>query len=334
LFKLLSTFFKKNSTMHALVLYATNQPLDYQEVVILNSNKKNVLVDIKFSALNHRDLWITKGQYAGIKFPTILGSDGAGLFEGREVIINPSLAWGRRAAAQGNNYRILGMPDNGTFSGVALVPRTYVHPKPAHLDLKHAAALPLAGLTAWRCLFSRCKLRKGERVLISGVGGGVALFALQFAVAAGAEVWVTSGSDEKIAKAVAMGAKGGANYRTEGWHKLLQRDAGGFDVVIDSAAGDQFGLLVGLCNPGGRVGIYGGTLGKINSLSPQIVFWKQVSILGSTMGSNRDFTQMLAFVGKHEIVPVVDKVFRLEAGNEALAYMESGAQFGKIVLEH
>ncbi len=320
--------------MHALVLNETNQPLDYQVVEDLHSDKINIVVNLKNAALNHRDLWIRKGQYAGIKFPSILGSDGAGLFEGQEVLINPSLGWGRSERAQGPDYRILGLPDHGTFAEAVLVPRTNVHPKPAHLTMPQAAALPLAGLTAWRCLHTRCKARKGERVLISGIGGGVALLSLQFAVALGAEVWVTSGSDEKIAKAVAMGAKGGANYRTEGWHKQLQREAGGgFDVVIDSAAGDQFGILVGLCNQGGRVGIYGGTMGKINGLSPQIIFWKQVSILGSTMGSNRDFSQMLAFVQNHEIVPVVDKVFSLKDGNAALSYMENAAQFGKIVLE-
>ncbi len=320
--------------MRALVLNNINQPLDYQEFAISNSDKINVLVTLKNAALNHRDLWITKGQYAGIKFPSILGSDGAGICDGAEVLINPSLGWGRSERTQGPDYRILGLPDNGTFAEAVVVPRTNVHPKPAHLTFAQAAALPLAGLTAWRCLHSRCKARKGERVLISGIGGGVALFALQFAVALGAEVWVTSGSDEKIAKAVAMGAKGGVNYRQEGWHKKIQSDAGGgFDVVIDSAAGDQFGLLVGLCNQGGRLGIYGGTMGKINGLSPQIIFWKQMSILGCTMGSNRDFAQMLDFVQNHKIVPVVDRIFSLKDGNAALSYMENAAQFGKIVLE-
>ncbi len=320
--------------MKALVLNNINQPLDYQEVENSHSVKKNIWVDLFFSALNHRDLWITKGQYAGIKFPTILGSDGAGVYKGREVIINPSLNWGRDERFQGPDYGILGLPTNGTFAEQVLVPAANVHPKPEHLTLEQAAALPLAGITAWRVLFSRCRLKKGERVLVSGIGGGVALLVLQFAVAAGCEVWVTSGSDEKIERAKAMGAKGGANYRHEGWHKELQKASGGFDVVIDSAAGDQFALLVGLCNPGGRLGIYGGTTGKINGLSPQIVFWKQISIHGSTMGSNRDFAQMLRFVAQHGIVPVVDRVFDLVDGNAALAHMEASAQFGKIVLKN
>ena len=318
--------------MKALVLNNTNQPLDFQTVENLVGDKKKAVVALKAAALNHRDLWITKGQYAGIKFPTILGSDGAGWLDGDEVVINPSLDWGRNEQFQGPNYRILGLPDHGTFAEQVLVPRSNIHPKPKHLTMEQAAALPLAGLTAWRVLHSRCKVKKGERVLVSGIGGGVALFVLQFAVKAGAEVWVTSGTDEKIQKAMAMGAKGGVNYRTENWHKILQKDASGFDVIIDSAAGDQFAQLASLCNLGARIGIYGGTLGKINGLSPQIVFWKQASILGSTMGSNKDFAAMLQFVQKYEIIPVVDRVFALKDGNQALEYMALGAQFGKIVL--
>lgn len=320
--------------MKALVLNNINQPLDFQEVDFPFPKKGEVVVELAASALNHRDVWITKGQYAGIRFPTILGSDGAGWLEGREVIIHPSLNWGRQQAFQGDQYHILGLPVNGTFAEAVAVPRRNVFPKPAHLSLEQAAALPLAGLTAWRAVFSRCRLKKGENVLISGVGGGVALFALQFAVAAGARVWVTSGDDAKIARAVQMGAQGGVNYKTADWDKQLRAQAGGFHVVIDSAAGDQFARLAGLCFSGGRVGIYGGTLGKINGLSPQIVFWKQLSILGSTMGSDQDFKKMLAFVEKNEIVPVIDQVFSLSDGNAALSRMDAGAQFGKIVLRN
>ncbi|MEY3238658.1 MAG: hypothetical protein RIR11_96 [Bacteroidota bacterium] len=318
--------------MKALVLNNINQPLDYQEVENLVSNKKNRVVTLKAAALNHRDLWITKGQYAGIQFPTILGSDGAGICDGQEVIINPSLNWGKNERFQGPNYSILGLPVNGTFAEEVLVPNANILPKPEHLSMEQAAALPLAGLTAWRVLHTRCQVKKGEKVLISGIGGGVALFVLQFAVAAGAEVWVTSGSDEKIEKAVAMGARAGINYHTTNWDKQLRQQAGGFDVIIDSAAGEQFAKLVGLSNTGGRLGIYGGTLGKIDGLSPQLIFWKQMSIHGSTMGSSKEFGQMVRFVAQHEIVPVVDSVFDLADGNDALDLMKRGGQFGKIVL--
>lgn len=318
--------------MKALVLNALHQGLDYQEMPAPHAGKQDGLVLLRAAALNHRDLFITQGLYAGIKFPTILGSDGAGEYRGKAVVIDPSLDWGSDPKAQGRGFRVLGLPDDGTFAAQIAIPRSNIHPKPQHLDWEQAAALPLAGVTAWRVLFTRCQIKAGERVLITGIGGGVALMVLQMAIAAGAEVFVSSGSDEKIAKAVALGAKGGANYRLPDWDKTLKKDAGGFDVVIDSAGGDGFGALLSLCNPGARIGVYGGTQGKVNGLSPQPLFWKQVSILGSTMGTRLDFRRMLAFVSKHEVVPVIDSVFALPNGNEALKKMEKGDQFGKIVL--
>jgi len=318
--------------MKALVLNALHQALEYQDVPTPEPAKGEVLVHLHTAALNHRDFYITQGQYAGIKFPVIPGSDGAGEYEGKSVVIFPSLDWGKAPRAQSRAFRVLGMPDNGTFAEYIRIPKRNVYPKPEHLSWEQAAALPLGGLTAFRALFTRCQLKKGEKVLISGIGGGVALFALQFAVAAGSEVFVTSGSTEKIEKAMRLGAKSGANYRTAGWDKQIKQEADGFDVVIDSAAGDGFAALAGLCNPGARIGLYGGSLGKINGLSPQIVFWKQISILGSTMGTDSDFQKMLTFVTKHNIIPVVDSVFPLADGNEALQRMGKGEQFGKIVL--
>jgi len=319
--------------MQALVLHAVGQPLELSEVPTPKPAKGEVLVNLHAAALNHRDVYITKGQYAGIQLPCILGSDGVGECRGRRVLIFPSLDWGNDPRAQGRQFRVLGMPDNGTFAEQICVPRTHIQPVPEHLTWEEAAALPLAGLTAWRTLVTRCQLKKGERVLISGIGGGVALTALQLAVAMGTEVFVTSGSDEKIERAVRMGAKGGTNYRSEGWDKTLKtQSGGGFDVVVDSAGGDGFAAFAGLCNPGGRIGIYGGSLGRINGLSPQIVFWKQLSILGSSMGTAQDFRQMLAFVSRHAIRPVVDSVFPLSEGNAAMRRMDEGGQFGKVVL--
>ena len=318
--------------MKALVLQGEKQALSYKEIDDLQPADGKVVVDIKAAALNHRDVYITQGLYPGIVFPIILGSDGAGLFEGREVIINPSLTWGDNPNVQQKHYKILGMPDNGTFAEKVLVSPDKIHDKPAHLTFEQAAALPLAGLTAFRALFTKCQLKKGEKVLISGVGGGVALLACQFAIAAGAEVYVTSGSEEKIAKAIELGAKGGTNYRSDAWHKTLAQLAGGFDVILDSAGGDGFANLLKAANPGGRIAIYGGTRGKIQNLSPQIIFWKQVSILGTTMGNDQDFKGMLDFVNQHQITPVVDNVFDLKDGNAALERMDKGLQFGKIVL--
>lgn len=318
--------------MKALLLKDLHQALDFQEVETPTVDLKHAVVNIRAAALNHRDVWIQKGQYAAIRLPTILGSDGAGECDGQEVVIYPAMSWGKSQRVQSADFRVLGMPDAGTFAEQIRVPRANIFPKPRHLDFEKTAALPVAGLTAWRLLFTRCKLKKGEKILITGIGGGVALMAMQLALAAGAEVFVTSGTDEKIEKSVQLGARAGVNYRADEWEKLLKKEAGGFDVVFDSAGGEQFSKLVGLCNPGGRVGLFGGALGKWSPLSPQLIFWKQLSILGSSMGSPQEFGRMLAFVEKKEIVPVVDSVFPLAEGNLAMEKLASGRQFGKIVL--
>ncbi len=318
--------------MKALILKSLHQPLVYGEYAAPSPVKGEVVVALRAAALNHRDVFIIQGLYSNIKYPCVLGSDGAGEWRGKRVVIYPALEWGANPNCQSKNFRVLGMPDEGTFAEQIRVPRANVFPMPGHLTWEQAAALPLAGLTAWRTLFSRCKLKKGEKALISGVGGGVALMTLQLALAAGAEVFVTSASNEKIEKAVKIGAKSGANYREEGWDKRLKQEVGGFDVIVDSAAGDGFAAFPALCNPGGRIGVYGGSLGKINGLSMQPIFWKQISILGSTMGTLREFKAMLAFVEKNEVVPVVDSVFPLSEGNQAFEKMDKGEQFGKIVL--
>jgi zinc-binding alcohol dehydrogenase/oxidoreductase len=319
--------------MQAQLLRAIHQPLQFEEVADPQPQPGEVVVDIKAAALNHRDVWISKGMYPGIECPIILGSDGAGELDGAAVVIDPSFNWGDDPRAQANDYHILGLPTNGTFAEKVVVPAANVHPQPGHLTAIEAAALPLAGVTAYRAVFSRGDLQAGEKVLISGVGGGVAMMAFQFAVAAGAEVFVTSGSPEKILRAIELGAKGGANYKTDIWHKELLGQAGGFDLIVDSAAGDGFATLLKLCNPGARIVIYGGTRGKINGLSPQLLFWRQVSILGSTMGHAGEFADMLQFVSDKKIYPVVDTTFALRDANAALKRMDEGKQFGKIVLE-
>ncbi len=321
--------------MKVALLTAKEKPLSITELEKPKPNSDQILVKVKAAALNHRDLWIQKGQYGGIVLPMVMGSDGSGVVEGsdEEVIINPSIEWGDNPNVQSPNYRILGLPDYGTFSEYVLVPKGNTVPKPEHLSWEEAAALPLAGLTAFRALFTRAQVRKGEKILISGIGGGVALFALQFAVAAGCEVWVTSSSQEKIDKAIKLGAKGGANYNHPEFVKYLMLQTGGFDVVIDSAAGDGFMNLVKCCKSGARICFYGGTKGVINNLNPQIIFWKQLTILGSTMGNNQEFAEMVAYVNEHKIKPVIDEVFEFEDIQKALDKMDKGLHFGKLVIK-
>ena len=333
--------------MQALQLDTINLPAAIREVPTPTPGPGEILVKLYAAALNYRDVWIQKGQYAGIKLPCTLGSDGAGEVAahgpdvpadapavGARVLLNPGLRWGTNPRAQAKDFVVLGMPDPGTFAEYITLPAQYIRPLPVHLSFEQGAALPLAGLTAYRAAFTRAQVQAGERVLVTGVGGGVALLAAQLCIARGAEVWVTSSADEKIARAQALGAKGGINYNSENWVKTLVQQAGGpFDVIIDSAGGAPFNSLLDVAAAGGRIVFYGGTLGAIPQLPPGKVFWKQLSLLGSSMGSAQDFEDMLALVTEKQIVPVVDEIFPLADGEAALRRLESGAQFGKIVLK-
>lgn len=327
--------------MRAVQLLAPHQ-LEVRSVADPAAGTDEVLVRLHAAALNHRDVWIKLGQYAGLKYPVIPGSDGAGVIEstglgvnagmvGDEVIINPGFNWGPDEAAQTKNFSILGLPRDGTLAERVAVPTLQLAPKPAHLSWEEAAALPLAGLTAFRTLFTRAQIKPTERVLITGIGGGVALFALQFAVAHGAHVWVTSSSEEKLERAKQMGARGGYNYRTEGWAKAAAEE-GLFDVIVDSAGGEGFEHLLDLAAPGGRVAFFGATRGNPPVLPMRKVFWRQLTLLGSTMGSPSNWREMIDFVGRHRIKPVVSQVFPLDRAAEAFDQMEKGAQFGKIVV--
>lgn len=330
--------------MQAAVLTEVKKPVAIQTMPDPVAAPDQAVVRLKAAALNHRDLWVQLGQYANIRLPLIPGSDGAGIVEsvgsaadqawvGREVIINPSLDWGDNPRVQGPKFRILGMPDPGTFAERIAIPLGNLAPKPPHLTWEQAAALPLAGLTAWRALFTRARLQTGEKVLVTGAGGGAALFALQFAVAAGANVWVTSGSDDKLARAKTLGAAGGVNYRAPDWAASLPAAAGGlFDVIIDSAGGEGFSQLIELTRPGGRIAFFGATTGNPKGLDLRKCFFRQINLLGTTMGSPADFAGMTQYVGAKKIVPVVDRVFPLAATEDAFHLMETGAQFGKIVL--
>ena len=329
--------------MRAVQLTAVNR-LEVAEVADPEPKPGEALVRIRAAALNHRDVWIKLGQYAGLKWPCIPGSDGAGVvvaagrgvdpgWLGREVVINPSFDWGESERAQGKDFTILGLPRDGTLAEMIAVPVTQLAAKPKHLSWEEAAALPLAGLTAWRALSSRGCLKHGERLLISGIGGGVAVFALQFAVPHGAEVWVTSSSAEKIARAVELGAKGGANYTETEWAAgLAKRAGGGFDLIVDSAGGPGFESLLDLAAPGGRIAIYGATRGNPPALPMRKIFWRQLSVLGTTMGSPGDWTAMTSYVAQYGIKPVVSEVVPLAQAGEAFDLMERGGQFGKIVV--
>ncbi|MCA9525586.1 MAG: zinc-binding dehydrogenase [Myxococcales bacterium] len=333
--------------MKALVLPAVQATPEIREVPLPTPGPGEARVRLAASALNHRDVWIQQGKYPGIKVPITLGSDGVGVVEavgsdsdsawlGQRVLLCPSVGWGDDPRHQAASYEILGLPRDGTFAEAIALPVENLVACPAHLDDAAAAALPLAGLTAWRALMTRAALRPGERVLITGIGGGTALAALQIAVAAGAAVAVTSSDPAKIERAMALGAAGGELYTAAGWSgRVRSRFAPrGFDVVIDSAGGEGFGELPGLLAMGGRIAFFGGTRGKWPPILPQLLFYKQVSLLATTMGSPAEFAALVAFVAEHGVVPVVDACYPLEEGAAAFARLAAGAQFGKVVLKN
>ena len=319
--------------MIAAMLPGLESPLTIEEIPVPALVPGEVLIQLKAAALNKRDYWITKGKYPRLTFPLVLGSDGVGLIGTREVIINPGLAWGDHPDRFNEEFRIIGMPEYGTLSEWISVPVANVYDKPSHLTWIEAAALPVCGVTAYRAMFTRGRATQKDRMLITGIGGGVATLSLLFGVAVGMEVWVTSSSDHKIELAKVNGARGGVSYLQKDWEKVLLEKAGRFDLVIDGAGGDDFSRLAHLMNPGGRIVVYGGTRGEINGLSPQRIFWKQLDILGSTMGSPEDFKNMLNLVNQFKIKPIVSHVFPLRAINEAMTVIAKGEQFGKICIE-
>jgi zinc-binding alcohol dehydrogenase/oxidoreductase len=329
--------------MKAVVLTGPDQPLTYKEVDKPTLAAGEVLVQIKAAALNRRDYWISIGKYGGIKYPTILGSDGAGVVAevgegvdpsliGKEVILNPSHGWGDNPDVQGQDFKILGLPEDGTLAEYVKTKAEYLYDKPAHLSFEQAAALPLAGLTAFRALFTKGRAKAGDKVLIVGAGSGTGTFVLQWAVAAGCQVFVTSGSGEKIERARQMGAAAGVSYKAQDWAEELQHLAGGFDVVIDSALGKDFAKIPSLCKPGARIVFFGATAGNIPELDARPVFYKQLQLLGSMMGTADEFKAMLDFVQDHQIVPVIDEVMPLADAQRAVDKMGNSAQFGKLVL--
>ncbi len=331
--------------MRAVVLRALGAPevLRVEEVADPRPATGEVVVRLRAAALNHRDVWIRTGRYAGITLPIILGSDGAGdvvetgagvdgAWRGREVVIDPTLNWGDDERVQGPAFQILGLPRDGTYAELVTVPADSLHDRPRHLSWEEAAAVPLASVTAYRALVTRAQIQAGEDVVVTGIGGGVATCALLIARQLGASVYVTSGSGAKLEAARRHGAAGGVNHGDPAWPKTLIDLIGKRpDVVIDGAGGETFNQALDLVKPGGRVVSYGATLGPAQHLEVRRIFWKQLNVLGATMGSRRDFAAMLRLYAAG-MRPIVDMVLPLESAPEAHQRMEEGKQFGKIVL--
>ena len=328
--------------MKAVVFKTKEEGPVIKDLPIPEPAKGQVLVKLSYAALNHLDLLIWREQTLDNEL--ISGSDGSGTIYavgedvdvsliGKEVIINPALNWGDNEAIQSDAFEILGAPTNGTFAEFVAIVRAYVYEKPAHLSLKQAAALPLAALTAYRALFTKAKVANKDNVLITGIGGGVALFLLQMATAVGANVYVTSSSYEKLKSAISLGAKEGYNYKDPGWQKKAKEKVRGFDIIIDSAGGEGFADLLELASPAARIVSFGRTAGNIKELRPSLLFNKQLQILGTLMGTPTEFAAMVRFFEEHQLIPIIEKEFSLSDILEAKELLATGRHFGKIVLK-
>jgi NADPH:quinone reductase-like Zn-dependent oxidoreductase len=293
-----------------------------------------VLVELRAAALNWHDCLVRQGRYPA-PLPLVPGADGAGVRRdtGEDVVILPSLWWGDRDEAPGPRFEILGDRIDGTYAELVAVPEENVLPKPAGLSWEEAAALPLAGVTAHRALFGRGGLRAGERVLILGAGGGVATFLVAFAHRAGARVTVTSSSDAGIATARDLGAQEGVRYTEPGWPERAREAGGGegFDLVIDPVG--QWADALSVLRPGGRLVSFGANAAETADLAIRPFYFGQFSLLGTTMGSPRDFRAMLALVERMpDWRPVVGTVLGLDRAADAQRLLEDGGHRGKVVL--
>lgn len=331
--------------MKALLLTTADGPKSPQvtEVETPVPAAGEVRVALKAAALNHRELWVSRGLYPGMTLPAIMGADGAGVIDevgegvdasllGNEVVLYPASHWGDNEKFPSDAFGCLGMPYPGTFAEYICVPADAVAAKPQGFSFAEAAGVPLAGLTAWRSLTVKADLQAGEKILITGIGGGVAVWALTFAVAMGAEVYVTSSSQEKIDQAIAMGAKGGVNYKEEKWGKALAKLSGGIDVVFDGAPTGSVKQYTRSLNMGARVVIYGSTGGMSFEVPVPDFFLKHATIFGSAMGTADDFKKMMAYVDEKQLKPVIEKTFGLETCVDAMLHLEREHELGKIVI--
>ncbi|KAI8099951.1 uncharacterized protein BX664DRAFT_322481 [Halteromyces radiatus] len=320
---------------------------EFKEQALGQPASDQAVVKIQAAAFNHRDIWILKGQYPAIIPGSVPGSDGVGIVtsetasfkQGQRVLINPGSGWDEDERAPEQDFKILGLlPCIGTFTDSVVVDTKELLPCPEHLSTAEAAALPLAGLTAYRALFTKAKVRAGEHVLITGIGGGVALFALQFAVAAGAHVYVTSSNPDKIEKAIQLGAKGGVNYKDENCISELKKLLNGnlLSAIIDGAGGPLYEQYPRVMRTGGIIANYGQTVRDPAVHFTALAFIKNIELRGTTMGSRAEFKKMVAFVDAHKIKPIVSQVWQgltEESVDEAVRTMANGEQFGKLVIQ-
>ena len=326
--------------------------LKYQDVPDPKPGAGDVLVRVKAAALNHLDLFVREGM-PGLKLPLPFwsGCDIAGevvevgaavpdVKVGDRVAVNPNLHCGRCEYCQKGqhslcvSYGILGEHAHGGLAELVKVDGRKVLTLPDRVKYEDAAAFVLVNMTAWRMLVSQARLRAGEDLLIIGVGGGVSSTGVQIGKLCGARVWVTSSSDEKLERARALGADECINYAKDDWVKAIAQKTGrrGVDVVLENVGAATWPGAIRALAKGGRLVTCGGTSGPICETDVRQVFWKQVSIIGSTMATNGEFAEVMAQLFRGRLKAIVDSVMPLKDGVAAQERLAAGKQFGKIVL--
>lgn len=301
------------------------------------------IVKIRAASLNRRDYWCTVGKYPGVKDNITLGSDASGTvieigciegekWNGEDVIINPVVKILDGPRMPSMNYHLLGMPYDGTFAEFIKVPYDSLALKPEHLSHIEAASLPLAGLTAYRGVFTKAKIKSNDRVLVTGIGGGVAQFAAFFSKSQGATVVVTTGDKSKQLMAEDLGYIC-FNYRDKDFiNKLCKTQEDYFDSIIDGAGGESFPLLLKKLKINGNFVIYGATAGQSASIALPNLFFGQYNIMGTTMGTDTEFIQMIDIINREKIHPQVHSVYNFSDFRTAFAEISDQKQFGKVVI--
>ena len=310
--------------------------LRYEDVEDPVPGPGEVLVRLRAASLNHLDLWIRQGL-PSVPKPRILGADGAGVVarlgegaatfsEGDRVVLNPGLDDGAH---------ILGEHMDGTHAELVAVPAEYVHPIPEGLSFEEAAAFPLVFETAYRMLVTKARLKEGEWVLLWGIGSGVASAAFVIAKALGARTLVTSSSAEKLARAAELGADATVNHAEDDVAAAVKEATGGrgVDVVIEHVGEATWKTSLQSAAPNARIVVCGATSGPNPPAQLHRIWWKQLAVYGSTMGTREDFEGAYELIARGAAQPIVDRVFPLEQAAAAHEYLEEGRQFGKVVLE-
>jgi NADPH:quinone reductase-like Zn-dependent oxidoreductase len=301
--------------------------LRYEDAPDPEPGPGEVLVRLRAASLNRLDLWVRSGR-PSVPKPRILGADGAGVDEsGRRVVINPGIEHGDRISVIGEHM-------DGTHAELVAVPEGNVYPIPDELSFEEAAAFPLVFETVYRMLVTRSRLREGEWVLVWGVGSGIGTASLQLAKALGGRVIATSSRDAKLELAKALGADAVVNHETGDVVEAVKEATGGpgADVVVEHVGEATWQMSLQAVRPHGRIAVCGATSGPNPKAALHRIWWKQLTILGSTMGTKEDFEGAFELVKSGKAKPIVDSVFPLAEARAAHERMEAGEQFGKLVL--